>query len=77
MRSAFPLAMAAEGERVRVVAVHGGNGFHRRLADMGLYVGCEICVRRLHGPGGLVVARGETRLALGEGLAHKIWVQRT
>lgn len=70
----FPLAMAAENATVCVVAVRGGVGLARRLGDMGLVVGTEITVRQRQGAG-LVVASGQTRYALGGGMAQKIWVR--
>jgi ferrous iron transport protein A len=73
--SSFPLAMAEEGERVRVVALMGGAGLDRRLAEMGLNPGTEVSVRQRRG-GGMVVSRGETRLGLGFGMAHKIMVAK-
>lgn len=71
----FPLSQAQAGERVRVVALRGGEGFARRMTEMGLNVGSELTVRQ-HQGGGLVVSRGETRFALGAGLAHQVWVQQ-
>ena len=65
--------MADEGARVRVVALNGGAGLDRRMTEMGLNVGAELVVRQRQG-GGLVVMRGETRVALGGGMAHKIMV---
>lgn len=73
--SSFPLTLAEEGERVRVVALMGGAGLDRRLAEMGLNPGTELSVRQRRG-GGMVVSRGETRLGLGFGMAHKIMVVR-
>ena len=35
----FPLMMADEGARVRVVALRGGGGLDRRMTEMGLNVG--------------------------------------
>ena len=67
------LMMADEGARVRVVALNGGAGLDRRMTEMGLNVGAELVVRQRQG-GGLVVMRGETRFALGGGMAHKIMV---
>ena len=46
-----------------------------RVAELGLNVGSELVVRQRQG-GGLVVGRGETRFALGGGMAHKILVAR-
>jgi len=70
---AFPLTMAEAGARVRVVALHGGAALERRLTEMGINVGAELVVRQREG-GGVVVMRGETRFALGGGMAHKILV---
>jgi len=71
----FPLAMAQEGERVKIFLLRGGKGLETRLSDMGLNVGSEIVVSQ-HQGGNLVVIRGETRLALGAGIAQKIMVLR-
>jgi ferrous iron transport protein A len=71
--SSFPLSMAEEGSRVRVVALRGGAGLDKRLTEMGLNPGSELNVRQRRG-GGMVVSRGETRLGLGFGMAHKILV---
>ncbi|MCL6691031.1 ferrous iron transport protein A [Pseudomonas sp. R3.Fl] len=70
---ALPLSMAGENVKVRIVALLGGPGLARRLTEMGLNVGSEITVRQSQG-GGLVVSRGETRFALGAGVAHRIMV---
>jgi ferrous iron transport protein A len=71
--TAFPLTMAEAGARVRVVALHGGATLERRLTEMGINIGAELVVRQREG-GGVVVMRGETRFALGGGMAHKILV---
>ncbi|ADC62460.1 FeoA family protein [Allochromatium vinosum] len=70
----FPLAMAGEGERVRIQTLQGGKGLAKRLTELGLNPGTEVCIVTRQG-GGLVVARGETRLALGCGMAVKILVE--
>lgn len=71
--SLFPLAMAQEGETVRIQRLIGGKNMEIRLTSMGLNVGSEIIVSQRQG-GNLVVIRGETRLALGVGMAQKIMV---
>lgn len=71
----LPLSLVDEGARVRVVALRGGAGLDKRVTEMGLNVGCELVVRQRQG-GGLVVMRGETRFALGGGMAHKILVEK-
>ena len=42
---------------------------------MGLYPGVEVRVIQGFQSGSLLVARGETRLGVGIGMAHKIFVQ--
>lgn len=69
----FPLALAAEGERVRVVALAAGRSLERRVADLGLHPGVVIEVRQRQ-RGGLVVARDGARIALGAGVATRILV---
>ncbi len=69
----FPLTMASEGERVRIQALQGGKGLMMRLTELGLNQGTELRIVHRRG-GGLVVARGETRIALGGGMATKILV---
>ena len=71
----FPLAMAREGERLRIHLLRGGKGLEMRLTTLGLNVGSELTVSQREG-GNLVVLRGETRIALGTGMAHKIMVVR-
>lgn len=71
----FPLAMAGEGEHVKIFLLRGGKGLQSRLTDLGLYVGSELIVSQRQGSG-LVVIRGESRFALGAGMAQKIMVIR-
>jgi ferrous iron transport protein A len=70
---AFPLAMAREGVKVRIHMLQGGKRLEMRLTSLGLNVGSELVVSQQQG-GKMVVRRGETRLALGAGMAHKIMV---
>lgn len=72
----FPLSLAGEGEPVRIVALRAGRGLDQRLTELGLHVGMELSVRQRQPGGAIVVARGETRLALGAGMAHRILVLR-
>ena len=70
----MPLSMAAPGQEVELVAVHGGWGIRRRLAEMGFNPGVRL--RVIHSGGGpIIVAVREARLALGRGMAHKIMVK--
>ncbi len=74
MAAPFPLSMANAGTRVRVVALRGGASLDKRMTEIGLNPGCELQVRQ-HQGGGLVVSRGETRFALGGGMAHRVMVE--
>jgi ferrous iron transport protein A len=69
----FPLMMADEGAPMRILALRGGKTLSLRLTELGLNVGAEIQVVQRQG-GGLLVARGESRIALGGGMAAKILV---
>lgn len=73
VRNTYPLALAEQGERVRITRLLGGRGMALRLTELGLNVGSEVRIAHRHG-GQVVVVRGETRLALGAGIAHKILV---
>lgn len=70
----FPLALAAAGERVRIVEVNGGAGLAKRLDAMGLRLGSEFQVLQREGAGGMLVRVASTRLALGAGMQHRIRV---
>ena len=72
----MPLSMVAPGQEVELLAVHGGWGIRRRLAEMGLNPGVKIRVMQSNFWGGpIIVAVRDTRLALGRGMAHKIMVK--
>ncbi len=70
----FPLAMASEGETVKVIAVTAGKFLVKRLIAMGIIEQTELQILQREQGNGLVVTRGETRLALGFGMANKIMV---
>ena len=71
----FPLTMAGENEQVKIVLFRGSKTVEKRLTSLGLNVGGELRIVQREG-GNLVVIRGETRLALGSGMAQKIFVTR-
>ena len=73
-----PLTSLRRGQSGTVACLGGGRAMQARLLGMGLYVGSEVRVlsahHRSHGP--TLVAVGETRLALGHGMAERIMVRR-
>ncbi len=70
----FPLLLAGEGEKVRILAYASGRGMERKLADLGLPVGSEITIMTRQNGGQMIVARDNVRIALGAGMAHRILV---
>lgn len=71
--AALPLPLAPVGKPVRVIEFRAGKNMEHRLASMGVTVGSIINPLE-QGHGGIIVAIGNTRLALGYGIAHKIMV---
>ncbi|EEW23909.1 FeoA family protein [Rhodobacter ferrooxidans] len=69
-----PLALSPTGASVAVAALIGGREMQRRMTELGIVVGRELRVIRGGSAGPLVVAVGETRLALGQELSRKILV---
>lgn len=74
VQKAYPLAMASEGETVKIVTVTGGKNLIKRLIAMGMIEETELQIVQRQRGNGLVVICGETRLALGTGMANKIMV---
>jgi len=71
-KPALPLTLVSAGEKVRVERFLGGSQALARLAAMGLTVGEELEVINNCGP--IIVSVRGARLAIGQGLAHKILV---
>jgi Fe2+ transport system protein FeoA len=80
----LPLTALKDGETGIVISINPGQGgcrrgwgFEKRLMDMGLTPGAEVVVVKsapFHGPLEVIV-RG-SRLALGRGMAERIFVVR-
>jgi ferrous iron transport protein A len=47
-----------------------------KMTEMGLPIGSELTVVQRDRGGSIVVARNDTRIALGAGMAHRIMVSR-
>ena len=68
-----PLSELPQGSRGRVCEIRGGRQLAHRLRGLGLRVGSEV--EMLHRKGqGVVVSVGETRVALGAGVAEKLLI---
>ena len=75
VRGLRPLALVAPGEEVTLVDVRGGLGIRGHLAAMGLSPGIRVRLLQNAGRGPVLVMRGDARLVLGRGMAHKVFVR--
>jgi Fe2+ transport system protein FeoA len=71
----FPLHLANENEKVRVVDVSGSKRVLRQLLAMGLLDGAEIQVLRNRPKQDLLVGDEQTRWTIGSGMAKQVLVQ--
>jgi ferrous iron transport protein A len=69
----LPLVELTVGTAARLAEIRGGRQLVRRLSALGLRVGNDVTVMHRRG-GGLVVTTGASRIALGGGIAQKLWV---
>ena len=71
----IPVTALEVGKKATVIALAGGQAFQSRIISMGLNTGREVeVVHRNRGCGPILIASGETRLAIGYGMAEKIMV---
>ncbi len=63
----------APGDAFEVVAIHGGRMARMRLCELGLAAGVRAVIEETYP---LIIRVGDTRLALGRGLARKVDVRR-
>jgi len=62
--------------KAKIIDIHRGRTFHRRMQVMGLRIGqiVEVISRQpLMGP--LTIAVGKSKMTIGRGVAHKILVE--
>ncbi len=67
------LADLPHGTPARLAEIRGGHHLTRRLLALGLRQGSRLLVLQRRGQG-LVLACGEVRVAVGAGIADKLWV---
>jgi len=68
------LIFAKVGEEVAVESITGGRAAIKRLQEMGIYPGTKLrVIANSNGP--LIIGLGNTRIALGKGIASKIVVK--
>jgi len=71
----IPLAMLSVNEEGIIEYVYAGRGFRSKIAGMNIIPGTRVKVL-WKGYGGIMVQIGESRFALGFGMAMKIYVRR-
>ncbi|AIU70436.1 Fe2+ transport protein [Thermococcus eurythermalis] len=71
-----PLLSLLPGERGIVVDLRGGPNFRSRLYAMGLAPGAVVRVLENYPRGPLIVEVGGTRIALGKGMAARVFVRK-
>lgn len=71
----LPLSDAKIGDRVRVLEIDGGRKVTNRLMELGIMEGVTIdIVNNAGGP--LILTVGNSRFALGQGIARKIKAEK-
>ena len=73
----IPLSLAKEGEELIVKDIVGGKGIREKLVSMGIRIGSRVEVISNPGAGRVIIACGDSRIALGRGIANKILVSIT
>ena len=69
------MCMVSSGKTVKLVEIRGGRRVRKRLADLGLNVGMSVRVVQGDSRGPMIIAvKGDARLAIGRGIAHRIIV---
>jgi ferrous iron transport protein A len=68
-----PLMFCNNGETCTVKDIMGGKALNKRLIDLGMNKGTKVKIVRNEG-GRLILSIEGTRIALGQGMAHKIMV---
>jgi len=71
---ASTLSVIPEGTQAHIVRINAGIGIQMRLAAMRILPNSKIKMIRNMGRGPIVVSSRGNRIALGRGLAHKIFV---
>ncbi len=69
-----PLSFLNPGDEAVVVEIRGGRGLQRRLSSMGLAPGKKVRVVSSSPCGPVLLAVGDTRLAMGRGQTHAVIV---
>lgn len=69
-----PLDKIPAGTVAQIVSIEAGSGLKNRLASMGLLVDVDVRVVRNDGAGQIIVNVKNSKVILGRGMSHKIFV---
>ena len=69
-----PLDKIGAGTAVRIVTIEAGRGLKNRLAAMGLLADVDIRIVRNDGTGQIIVGVKNSKIILGRGMSHKVFV---
>ncbi len=69
-----PLSLAPAGEPMTVVDVRAGRRLRHRLSNLGLVPGSVVEIVQCTSCGRVILAVGDTRLALGRGASDRVLV---
>jgi Fe2+ transport system protein FeoA len=70
----LPLNEVRAGTTVRIAMIEAGHGLKNRLAAMGLMTDVEIRVVRNDGAGQIIINVKNSKVILGRGMSHKVFV---
>lgn len=70
----MPLAMAREGNTVKVSSINCGIDLKRRLSELGLYENTFIKVIKNDISGPIIISVKDSNLVIGRGQANKILI---
>lgn len=74
---ALPLTMLERGDKAIVKEIRGGRGFINKLHALGITPGKEITkLSAMIFQGPVIIKIGESQIALGYGMANKIFVRK-
>ena len=69
-----PIDFVGAGKKVQVIRLLGGMSFMNKLKEMGILPGSELEVVQNNG-GPILLGVGNSRFALGKGIANRIYVR--
>jgi ferrous iron transport protein A len=69
-----PLDKIAAGATAKIVTIDAGSSLKNRLAAMGLLADVQVRVVRNDGAGQIIINVKNSKIILGRGMSHKIFV---